>query len=312
MRLSIIITLLLASDCSGFAAKKGGKRSRAPAKKSGGGGGGFGAAPTKTAPPPSDQPELQEIILGPAKTVYINVPPDQLAPDQINKKDMKNFASASAGSSARAALLDKYGELRGRGDVVWPSSLQLARLVANCPSFVAGRRCIDVGSGLGLASLAILLGKPSKLVVSDIDEEVLRLAIRSCAEQIQVMPKPSIKSVERLKLDWSDSSTWPKTKGEFDFACASDVLYDADAAVHLAKLLSYLLVAEEGSVATSNIGEDGEDVTGRALIVDPSNRENRDKFVEEAAKNGLDAEVIPFPGDKDDEFKLISVTQAEL
>ena len=151
---------------------------------------------------PSNQPELQEIILGPAKTVYINVPPDQLAPDQINKKDMKKLASASAGSSARAALLDKYGELRGRGDVVWPSSLQLARLIANCPSFVAGRKCIDVGSGLGLASLAILLGKPSKLAVSDIDEEVLRLAIRSCTEQIEVMPKPSIKSVDRLKLDW--------------------------------------------------------------------------------------------------------------
>ena len=302
MRLSTIILLLLTPDCSGFAAKKGGKRNRAPAKKSGGGG--FGAAPTKVAPPPSNQPELQEIILGPAKTVYINVPPDQLAPDQINKKDMKKLASASAGSSARAALLDKYGELRGRGDVVWPSSLQLARLIANCPSFVAGRKCIDVGSGLGLASLAILLGKPSKLAVSDIDEEVLRLAIRSCTEQIEVMPKPSIKSVDRLKLDWSDPSTWPKARGEFDFACASDVLYDADAAVHLAKLLSYLLVAEE---AISYVGEDGEEIIGRALIVDPSNRENRDKFVEEAAKNGLDAEVLPFPGNEED-FKLISVT----
>ena len=309
MRLSTIITLLLATDCSGFAAKKGGKKNRAPAKKSGGGG--FGAAPTKTAPPPPNQPELQEIILGPAKTVYINVPPDQLAPDQINKKDMKKFASASAGSSARAAMLDKYGELRGRGDVVWPSSLQLARLLDNCPSFVAGRRCIDIGSGLGLASLAILLGKPSMLAVTDIDEEVLRLAIRSCTEQIEVMPKPSIKAVDRLVLDWSDSSTWPKARGEFDFACASDVLYDADAAVHLAKLLSYLLVAEEGSGATSNIGEDGEEIIGRALLVDPSNRENRDKFAEEAAKNGLDAEVLPFPGNEED-FKLISVTQADL
>lgn len=309
MRLSTIITLLLATDCSGFAAKKGGKRNRAPAKKSGGGG--FGAAPTKVAPPSSNQPELQEIILGPAKTVYINVPPDQLGPNQINKKDMKKFESAPAGSSARAAMLDKYGELRGRGDVVWPSSLQLARLIANCPSFVSGRRCIDIGSGLGLASLAILLGKPSKLAVSDIDEEVLRLAIRSCTEQIDVMPKPSIKAVDRLVLDWSDSSTWPKARGEFDFACASDVLYDADAAVHLAKLLSYLIVAEEGSVATSNIGEDGEEIIGRALLVDPSNRENRDKFVEEAAKNGLEVEVLPFPGNEED-FKLISVTQADL
>ena len=77
--------------------------------------------------------------------------------------------------------------------------------------------------------------------------------------------------------------------------------------MHLAKLLSYLLVAEE---ATSYVGEDGEEIIGRALIVDPSNRENRDKFVEEAAKNGLDAEVLPFPGNEED-FKLISVTQAE-
>jgi len=315
--LLLVVAFLLATECSGFAAKKGGggKRNRAAASKSkSGGGGGFGSAPAEAKPPPppapSDQePELQEIILGPAKTVYINVPPDQLAPSQMSAKDRKKLASAAGGSAAtRAALLDQYSDLRGRGDVLWPSSLQLARLIANCPSFVAGRRCIDVGAGLGLASLAVLLGNPSRLVVSDVDDEVLQLAMRSCKEQIEVMPKPSIKSVERRKLDWSDPSTWPPTQGEFDLACASDVLYDADAAGHIAKLLAHLLAVAEPSADNSD-GEE-EIMVARALIVDPSNRQNRDVFVEEAARNGLDAEVLPFPGNED-EFRLISVTRSE-
>ena len=187
MRLTIAVpvaALLLAAECSAFAAK-GGAGKRAKKSAGGGGGGGFGAA---KPPPPSNQPELKEIVLGPAKTVYINVPPNQLAPEQMNREDVKKFAAAPAGSAARAALLDKFGEYRGRGDVIWPSSLQLGRLIANCPSFVAGRRCIDLGCGLGLASLATLLGKPSHLALSDIDEEVLRLAVRSCTEFLEVMP----------------------------------------------------------------------------------------------------------------------------
>ena len=309
MRLTIAIpvaALLLAAECSAFAAKKsGGAGKRAKKSAGGGGGGGFGAAAPIAAKPPPSTPELQEIVLGPAKTVYINVPPNQLAPEQMNRGDVKKFAAAPAGSAARAALLDKFGEYRGRGDVIWPSSLQLGRLIANCPSFVAGRRCIDLGCGLGLASLATLLGKPSHLALSDVDEEVLRLAVRSCTEFLEVMPEPSIKSVERLKLDWADETTWPQTKGDFEFVCASDVLYDESAAVHIARLLSHLL--GEGSRDTTGSGEGGEEIISRALIVDPANRENRDKFVEEAAKNGLEAEALPFPGNED-EFVLISVT----
>ena len=307
MRLTIAVpvaALLLAAECSAFAAK-GGAGKRAKKSAGGGGGGGFGAA---KPPPPSNQPELKEIVLGPAKTVYINVPPNQLAPEQMNREDVKKFAAAPAGSAARAALLDKFGEYRGRGDVIWPSSLQLGRLIANCPSFVAGRRCIDLGCGLGLASLATLLGKPSHLALSDIDEEVLRLAVRSCTEFLEVMPEASTNSVERLKLDWADETTWPQTKGNFEFVCASDVLYDESAAVHIARLLSHLL--GEGSRDTTGSGENGEEFISRALIVDPANRENRDKFVEEAAKNGLEAEALPFPGDED-EFVLISVTKQQ-
>ena len=102
MRLTIAVpvaALLLAAECSAFAAK-GGAGKRAKKSAGGGGGGGFGAA---KPPPPSNQPELKEIVLGPAKTVYINVPPNQLAPEQMNREDVKKFAAAPAGSAARAA-----------------------------------------------------------------------------------------------------------------------------------------------------------------------------------------------------------------
>ena len=295
------LMLLITSECNGFAAKKGGGKQRRKASVKQGGPTGFGVATQaqKREQSSSDQTETQEIVLGPDKRVCITVPPNTLSPDKITTQELEKF------SKDRTKLLDEYGAYRGRGDVIWPSSLHLSRLIANCPSFVNERKVIDLGCGLGLASLATLLGKPTRLALSDIDDEVLDLAVRSCKENIKAQVDPSIQSVERLKLDWADSSTWPSNQGDFDVVLASDVLYDKEAAKHLSDLIAHLLMpADEGG---GGKGKD-DDIIGRALIVDPENRENRGEFVVNAARQGLIAEVAPFPGQED--FCLINVTPA--
>ena len=230
----------------------------------------------------------QEFLLGPDKVVSIYVPPDQISPD------------ASEMERSKTQLLDAYGSYRGRGDVIWPSSLQLARLIANCPSFVKDRKVLDLGCGLGLVSLATILGNPKHLVISDIDDQVLDLAERSCANSIEENNNRSmLQKLQKQKLDWTNPSTWPSE--EIEVILASDILYDEDASNDVAKLIAHYLL--------SNHHEE-EIVTKRAIIVDPINRENRDSFASSAAEFGLMVQASPFPG-QEDNFVLINVIPQE-
>ena len=242
--------------------------------------------------------QIQTIELGPGKSVKILIPPNKLE-NEIAKKDITKFASTSR--KKRSKLLQEFGTYRGSGDVIWPSSLHLSRLIANCPSFVDNRRVIDIGCGLGLASLATLLGNPSRLVLSDVDKHVLDHAMQSCTQMIQTDNVSNLKEIEQMQIDWFDKSTWPDERGTFDTILASDVLYDEEAAVNLSALIAHFLLPSSANT------EDGRLVSGRALIVDPSNRLHRDIFQMNAAKNGLHAETVPFPGQEQD-FVLINVT----
>ena len=237
---------------------------------------------------PASSPEKKTILLGPDRSVNIWVPPNVLEDD---RQQIAKFTTAAASSS----LLDEYGTYRGTGDVIWPSAYHLARLIANCPSFVSDRRVLDLGCGLGLTSLASILGRPTSLTLSDIDESVLDWAMKSCTEELDNNPTNNI-PLQRLAMDWSNSSTWMVEKGTFDVVLASDVLYDEDAADHVATLVSHALLSR-----------DDDNTLKRALVVDPSNRPNREAFVTNLAKHGLLAEPVPFPGQEKD-FVLINVT----
>ena len=120
------------------------------------------------------------------------------------------------------------------------------------------------------------------------------MAWKSCSEATK--KSDSDVSLTKLALDWSNPDTWPE-RGSIDVVLASDVLYDQEAATHVNKLIAHLL------------GDEFEDESqvGRALVVDPANRPNRDVFAEEAINVGLTAEMVPFPG-QEEEFVLINVT----
>lgn len=177
----------------------------------------------------------------------------------------------------------------GRGDVVWPSSLALARLISHCTFLVDGKDVLELGCGLGLPSLsALIFANPSHVALSDKDPSVLTLAYKSSTQLNRCRA-----SVSRATIDWTDASTWPKHK--FDVLLGSDLLYDKGSILSLVDVLSHYLACDDS-------------VGRRAIIVDPVNRENRAAFTYAAFKAGLEVEEEPFPGLSD--FVLLSVTVA--
>jgi hypothetical protein len=70
-------------------------------------------------------------------------------------------------------------ELYGAGDVVWPASVALARLLAHCPSLVRGKRVLEIGAGLGLVGVAAMGAGASEVCFADVDAGVLAMTSQS-------------------------------------------------------------------------------------------------------------------------------------
>jgi hypothetical protein len=239
----------------------------------------FSRFPTKTGVRVDDTivvPKVRTIDFGADKTV------DFLAlPDHLNRQ-----LSTGRKRGMKVSTDD------GAGDIVWPSSFALARLIAHCPNLVNGRDVLELGCGLGLVSAAACKhARPAHVAVSDRDSDVLGMAYASCT-QLQ----RSRASVSRTCLDWSDRSTWPNQK--FDVLLASDVLYERSSILPLVEVLSFYLGQPND--------DDDDEFTKRAIVVDQTNQANRDAFCYAAHRAGLDVDETPFPGME--EFTLISIT----
>ena len=174
----------------------------------------------------------------------------------------------------------------GRGDVIWPSSLALAKLISHCPFLVKDKAILELGCGLGLPSLtALLFSDPAHVALSDKDNCVLSLAYMSSTQLNRGRA-----SVSRSTMDWSDITTWPKQK--YDLLIGADILYEKSSILSLIDVLKFYL--------------EDIDLNKRALLVDPVSRPNRDAFSYAAFKAGLDVEEEIFPGKED--FVLLSIT----
>ena len=190
--------------------------------------------------------------------------------------------------------------LYGAGDVIWPASEAFARLVAHVPSLVKGKRVIDVGCGLGLVSVAAILSEAQAVLAADGDEEVLKMTRKSMERMSMDTRTHGEHEVE--KLDWTNVEEWPEH--EFDVALASDVLYDEKCAQCVANVIDRVLKKKKKKITNGDddVG-DGGSIT--ALLCDPANRENREKFSEMCDKLGLEAIDADFPGNPN--MRLVQV-----
>jgi predicted nicotinamide N-methyase len=183
---------------------------------------------------------------------------------------------------------DERSRKNGSGDVVWPSSFALAKLIVHRPFMVSEKRVLELGCGLGLPSLAALLhANPAHVALSDRDTRVLSLAYKSSTQLNRARA-----SVSRSTIEWADETTWPQQ--EFDILMGSDLLYERKSVPHLVRVLRNYLQDNDGKVGK------------QAVLVDPVGRSNRDIFTYAVFKEGMEVEEESFPGM--DDFVLLSVT----
>ena len=118
---------------------------------------------------------------------------------------------------------------------VWRSSLSLARLIANVPSLVKGKRVLELGCGLGVIGLSAARAGASAVVFSDRDSAVLK-----CAEEAALEDGfGDISSF--LELDWVAGQTLPEEWGEFDLVVTADVLFNEGRPRKLSTYLDQLI-----------------------------------------------------------------------
>jgi predicted nicotinamide N-methyase len=143
---------------------------------------------------------------------------------------------------------------------LWPSSLALADAILKADIPVKGTSVLELGCGLGLASIAAALAG-AQVTATDIDARALEFT-RANAELNGVNAQ-----IETRRLDWRDA--YQRKHGVI---LAADCLYDADAAPCLARLIAAAL--DDRPVA-------------RAFVVDPERHTARN-FSLHLREYGLD------------------------
>lgn len=105
--------------------------------------------------------------------------------------------------------------------VIWPSGQLLAHIMSDFP--LSGKRILEVGCGLGLASL-VLSGRHADITASDHNPVVADFLTENTRLNAS-------KSIPFVRVDWADLD---HTLGKFDLIIGSDVLYEPDHAELLA------------------------------------------------------------------------------
>lgn len=112
--------------------------------------------------------------------------------------------------------------------VLWRSGVALARELAGLP--LRGLRVVELGCGLAVPSL-VAARAGATVLCTDAEPEALELAARNA--------RANGVSVETMRADWTEPGAL-RTRGPFDIALASDVLYERQSVAPLLALLPQL------------------------------------------------------------------------
>ena len=240
----------------------------------------LGSGVRRTARPRTEGRQIC-VDLGRSKEVMVVRPP--LAEGELSEEEVE------------AMTLDevtaRFGHLTGAGDVVWPAGLAFARLLAHCPSFVAGKRVLELGTGLGAVGLTAARAGAAAVTLSDYDEDVLHYATQAAhANGVAGI-------VSTARLDWTadtsavdgvDALLAGADPDGFELVLGADVLYAEQNARHIATLLPRLLTP-----------------SGRCMIADQTQWPWRADFHEACARSGLVVEEIKLPAPED--IRLLTI-----
>lgn len=162
--------------------------------------------------------------------------------------DIQQFADPD-GNAERLGISSSQWSLFGH---VWPCSRLLADAMALHE--VTGKRILEVGCGLGLASL-VLRHRRADITASDVHPlaEVF-MAYNAALNELPSVPYRTLK--------WDAPGT---NLGRFDLIIGSDVLYERDHARNLSALLP-LLAAPDSEVVIADPGRGNSAHFTRALL----------------------------------------------
>jgi predicted nicotinamide N-methyase len=149
---------------------------------------------------------------------------------------------------------------------VWPSSLILARRLANAPG--GGRSMLELGCGLGIVSVTAMRAG-FDVVASDYYEDALRFTRANAWRNLKREPATRM-------IDWR---SLPTDLGTYDLIVAADVLYEMTYAELVADALAAALAPR-----------------GMAIIADPG-RIGVDEFIDACHTRKLtrvDRDTYPF------------------
>ena len=116
---------------------------------------------------------------------------------------------------------------------IWPSGLALADAVLERPDLVAGRRVLELGSGLGLTAIAALAAG-AELVAADYSPESLTLCRYNALRNVGREPAT-------LHLNWRQPDDALLALPGFSVVLAADVLYESRDVEPLLALVAQLV-----------------------------------------------------------------------
>lgn len=138
---------------------------------------------------------------------------------------------------------------------VWPSGIALADLLTEQPEYVANRRTLEVGCGLGITAVAAARAG-AQLTITDYFIESLQLAAANLA-------RAGALDVVAKQLNWREPASIDSllSAGPFPIVIAADVLYEAR---DIAPLMSFFdRVLSPGG--TLILAEPGRNIAARFL-----------------------------------------------
>lgn len=116
------------------------------------------------------------------------------------------------------------------GLILWPAASALASWLDNDRSWLAGKRILEIGCGIGLAGL-IAASHGASVVQTDWQPAVLDLAAKAAERN-------GVGNIERRLGDWR---AWPDDLTDFDVVIGSDVFYERSVHDDLTALLPRLI-----------------------------------------------------------------------
>jgi len=144
---------------------------------------------------------------------------------------------------------DSGGFVSGTSSVIWPVALLLSRHLCENPELVRGKKCIELGAGIGIVGMVAAALGAECVIVTDLPEAQPLLERNAALARAR---SAAVCSVSAASLPWGDGASIDAVgRGEFDVVLAADVLIGGWAHTHgaLAETMRALLrLGEESRV----------------------------------------------------------------